>query len=106
MATVLIPLIREFRADEFDVRALAHRKGDHTISVCIPARNESATIGSIVRTIASALMHAVPLVDEILVIDDHSTDDTAAVALAAGARVAAAADLLPTYGSGHGKGEA
>ncbi len=106
MAVVLIPLIREFRADDFDARALAQRKGDQSISVCIPARNEAATVGAIVGAIAGALMRDVPLVDEILVIDDHSTDDTAAVARAAGATVAAATTILADHGSGHGKGEA
>ena len=47
-----------------------------------------------------------PLVDEILVIDDHSTDRTADVAAAAGAKVLQAEDILPEYGAGHGKGEA
>ncbi len=106
MAAVLIPLIREFRSDDFDRRALAARKGDQTVSVCIPARNEVATIGSIVATVIEELVRDVPLVDEVLVIDDHSTDGTAAVARAAGATVVAAADVLPTHGSGHGKGEA
>ena len=47
-----------------------------------------------------------PLVDELVVIDDGSTDDTAAVAEAAGATVVAAAEVLPEYGTEHGKGQA
>ena len=39
-------------------------------------------------------------------IDDGSTDDTAAVAEAAGASVVAAAEVLPEYGTEHGKGQA
>ena len=39
-------------------------------------------------------------------IDDHSTDRTAAVAAAAGARVVAVDDVLPELGPGEGKGEA
>ncbi len=38
--------------------------------------------------------------------DDGSTDDTAAVAEAAGATVVRAADVLPEYGTEHGKGQA
>ena len=51
-------------------------------------------------------MERVPLVDEILVVDDGSADDTAAVARAAGARVEASDALLPELGPGTGKGEA
>lgn len=48
----------------------------------VPAYNEEATIASVVR----ALQEHAPAFD-ILVIDDGSTDETAAVALTAGARV-------------------
>jgi glycosyltransferase involved in cell wall biosynthesis len=53
----------------------------HPLSVYIIARNEADRIG---RAIASARI----LSDDVVVIDDgHSTDDTASVAAAAGARV-------------------
>lgn len=106
MSPVLVPLIREFHWQEFDPGALAAAKGDQTVSVCIPARNEEATVGDIVATIAAELMAEVPLVDEIIVIDDHSSDRTAEVARTAGATVVAAGSVLPDYGAGHGKGEA
>jgi glycosyltransferase involved in cell wall biosynthesis len=52
------------------------------VSVVIPAMNEAAAIGGVVRELAAAAgWH------EILVIDDGSSDDTAAHAAAAGARV-------------------
>ena len=52
------------------------------VSVVLPAFNEAEAIGDVVRDLAaSAPWH------EILVIDDGSTDDTAAAATAAGARV-------------------
>ena len=69
------------------------------ISACLPARDEAETIGAIVREIV-----AVPMVDEVVVIDDGSTDDTAAIAAAAGARVVAEASVLPGAGPGTGKG--
>ena len=45
-------------------------------------------------------------VTEVVVLDDGSTDDTAAVAAAAGARVVAEASVLPEAGPGSGKGNA
>ncbi|MCU1429818.1 MAG: hypothetical protein JWL83_3818 [Actinomycetia bacterium] len=77
-----------------------------TLSVCLPARNEEATIGPIVHAIRASLMSSVPLVDEIVVVDDGSTDGTAAVATAAGARVVAEATILPDLEPGTGKGNA
>lgn len=102
---VLVPMIRTFRAGEFDPVALADAKQER-ISVCLPARNEEPTVGLIVEAIRTELVERVPLVDEIVVMDDHSTDRTAEVAAAAGARVVAAEEVLPEYGEGHGKGEA
>lgn len=91
---------------DFPARLLAERKGRLTITVCFPARNEAATIGGLVECVHQKLVHDVPVVDEILVLDDHSTDGTASAAAAAGARVVDAGSVLPEYGSGHGKGEA
>jgi glucosyl-3-phosphoglycerate synthase len=71
------------------------------ISVCLPARNEAATIGAIVTEAVQ-----LDLVSEVVVLDDGSTDDTAGVALAAGARVVAEASVLPETGPGSGKGNA
>ena len=46
------------------------------------------------------------LVEEVVVIDDGSTDATAAIASGAGARVVAESALLPEAGPGSGKGNA
>lgn len=74
-------------------------KGDLTVSVCLPARDEEATVGTIVEAIRTRLVDDVPLVDELLVVDDHSSDRTAAAAADAGAAVVRTTD-------GQGKGEA
>jgi glucosyl-3-phosphoglycerate synthase len=91
-----------------DVGALlrAKRRGGHSVSVVLPARDESATVGALVSDISARWMDGVPLVDELVVVDSDSTDDTAAVARAAGADVVRSADVLPAYGSRPGKGEA
>ncbi|HSL59013.1 MAG TPA: glycosyltransferase, partial [Acidimicrobiales bacterium] len=100
------PVIRTFHHDEFAPEDLAAAKGDQRVSVCIPARDEEATVGLIVARIRKDLVDSVPLVDEVLVIDDHSRDRTAEVAAAAGARVVSAAEVLPGVADGPGKGEA
>jgi glucosyl-3-phosphoglycerate synthase len=75
-----------------------------TISVCLPARNEEATIGAIVGALRTSLVESVGLVDEIVVVDDASTDATARVAAGAGARVVAEREILPGVEPGTGKG--
>jgi glucosyl-3-phosphoglycerate synthase len=59
-----------------------------------------------VSSIRHHLMDRIALVDEIVVVDDHSTDGTADRARAAGARVVDASQILSAHGTGHGKGEA
>jgi glucosyl-3-phosphoglycerate synthase len=93
---------------EIDVDALllAKRRGGHRISVVLPARDEEATVGVLVRDLVDRWVDGVPLVDEVVVIDSNSRDRTALVARAAGAEVVAAADVLPSHGDRPGKGEA
>ena len=57
------------------------------VSVCIPARNEAATIAGVVGPVVAALDGPEPLVDEVIVVDDCSSDSTGAIAEAFGARV-------------------
>ncbi len=82
---------------------LAEQKGDKTISVCLPARNEEATVGPIVEAIVDHLIGP-GLVDELLVLDDGSSDDTARVAKEAGAEVVAVSSILSEQTPGKGKG--
>ncbi|MFI8963982.1 glucosyl-3-phosphoglycerate synthase [Streptomyces sp. NPDC053493] len=86
-------------------RILAAKRGT-TVSVVLPALNEEATVGAIVDVIRRELMtDAVPLVDELVVVDSGSTDRTAEVAAAAGARVVARDAILPRIPAVPGKGE-
>jgi len=95
---------QRFEASDFDLTRLCDLKGTTTVSVCLPARNEAETVGPIVQTI-SALQHR-GLIDETVVMDDRSTDATAKVAAAAGARVVSVPDVLPEAGAATGKGNA
>ena len=52
------------------------------VSFLIPAYNEAATIGEVLERVA-----ALGLDSQVVVVDDGSTDDTAAIAEAAGAVV-------------------
>jgi glucosyl-3-phosphoglycerate synthase len=91
-----------------DARSLADQKarlGLH-VSVCLPARNEAPTVGGIVAVVRGTLAEGVGLVDEVVVLDDGSEDETGAVAAAAGARVFREADVLPELPPGAGKGNA
>jgi glucosyl-3-phosphoglycerate synthase len=85
---------------------LVRLKRGRTISVCLPARNEDATIGPIVTAIRRTLMapKGPPLVDELIVLDDGSTDATALVAARSGADVVNVSDVLSETGPGRGKG--
>lgn len=100
--------LRSYPAGSFDRGEVlaATRASGLTISVCIPARDEAATVGTLVRAIRAELVERTPLVDEVVVVDDHSTDATAALAAEAGARVVDASAVLADHGEGHGKGEA
>jgi glucosyl-3-phosphoglycerate synthase len=88
-------VIRSFHHRDFPMARLLEAKRGRRISVCLPARDEEATVGEVVAAISAALMVDAALVDELVVVDDGSTDATAAVARAAGAEVVAAADPWP-----------
>jgi glucosyl-3-phosphoglycerate synthase len=95
-------------APDLDVAALVDAKSRSrtSISVCLPARNEEATVGQIVATVRRNLVEHAPLVDEVVVVDDGSTDATAEAASWEGARVVAVDEILPDVGHGSGKGNA
>jgi len=90
-----------FHHRAFDAAALARRRRGVTVSVCIPARDEEGTVGDVAGRVHVALTArggGVDLVDELVVVDDGSTDATAARAEAAGAVV------VPSGSPGGGKG--
>lgn len=78
-------------------------KGDRTVSVVLPARDEERTIGSLVGGLVRFLQLDCRLVDELVVLDDASRDRTAQVAAEAGARVVSGPAVHPEVSRG-GKG--
>lgn len=62
------------------------------ITAVIPAFNEEITVGEVVRVVKSS-----PLINEVLVVSDGSTDNTPEAARVAGARVL---ELSKNYGKG------
>jgi glucosyl-3-phosphoglycerate synthase len=99
---------RTYRGAGYDAGRLAEdaRRQGMSISVCLPALNVAATVGPIVAAVRERLVDGAGLVDEVVVVDSRSADDTAAVAAAAGARVVQDDEVLPELGPGRGKGEA
>lgn len=100
---------RTFHHSRFeDLGALVEAKAraGATIAACIPALNEAGTIGPIVSAIREQLAEAHPLVDEIVVMDSLSEDDTVRIAEEAGATVHQDSEILPGLEPGSGKGEA
>jgi glucosyl-3-phosphoglycerate synthase len=95
--------LRTLDGAAFSSEELAAAKAGRTVSVLIPARNEERTIGAVVGAVLAPhvlVAGGTGLVDEVVVIDDGSSDATGPVSLAAGARVV-------TLGPGDGgKGQA
>ncbi|CAA9501594.1 MAG: Glucosyl-3-phosphoglycerate synthase [uncultured Solirubrobacteraceae bacterium] len=87
---------------EFTAGALADHR-ERTVSVCLPARNEAATIGAILEVLMSLRERRV--VDQVVVVDD-STDGTGDIARRLGAEVFDQSGLVAERGRVNGKGDA
>jgi glucosyl-3-phosphoglycerate synthase len=95
---------REFR-DLAKLVEMKHKQG-LTISLGLPALNEEATVGTIIKVIKREMMEKFPLLDEIVLIDSGSTDKTVEIARSLGIPVYVHQDILPGQGAFRGKGEA
>ena len=98
-----------FHAREFeDVRELVRLKRAQalSLSLLLPTLNDEQTIGAVIRTLRAELMEKNPLLDEIVVIDGGSTDQTTRVARELGVPVYLQRGILPEWGSNAGRGEA
>lgn len=98
-----------FSSEEFaDLQRLMMLKQQQgvTISLALPALNEEETIGTIIEGTKRLLQDEVPLLDELVLIDSRSSDRTREIAEELGIPVHIHQEILPQYGSFHGKGEA
>jgi glucosyl-3-phosphoglycerate synthase len=95
-------LDRSWSRPSWTVAELEAAKAGRTISVVLPALNEEETIELVIDSI-SPLVGG--LVDELIVVDSGSTDDTEIRAIAAGARVISREQALPEITPRPGKGE-
>jgi glucosyl-3-phosphoglycerate synthase len=93
----------EFRDLDRLVKAKQEKK--LTISLCLPTLNEESTIAKEIVIMRSELMTRHPLLDEIVVIDSGSTDNTRDIAASYGADVYEATKTLPHLPPYQGKGE-
>jgi glucosyl-3-phosphoglycerate synthase len=92
-----------FHHEAFPVSRLLDERDRPSVSVCLPARNEERTIGSLLERLIP--LRDVALIDQIAVVDG-STDGTAAIARALGAEVYPQDELMPELGQVLGKGDA
>lgn len=91
-----------WQAPSFGAADLTPAKAGSTVSVVLPALNEEDTVGAVVESVVPLLGG---LVDEVLVMDSGSSDDTVTEARRAGARVLSRGDVLPEFEIRPGKGE-
>jgi len=102
-------VVKTFGAGAFPLEQVLAAKAGRTVSVCIPAHDEEATVGVVVDAVAAAHLSRLGgsgLVDEVLVVDDGSADRTSGVAAAAGARVHRLASRAGKGGAMHAGVEA
>ena len=95
--------MRTFHHSQFPAERLRDER-EESISVCVPAREEAATIAGVVVPLLA--LRDAGVIDQVVVVDADSRDGTAAIAAAAGAEVHLESELAPEFGPVAGKGDA
>ena len=86
----------------FPPERLADERSE-SVTVCVPARNEAATIAPIVRDLIG--LRRAGVVDQVLIADHDSGDGTGEIAADVGAEVVQTSTLFPELGPVAGKGD-
>ncbi len=99
---------RSFHHRDFPVeRVLAAKAATGlTIDVIVPARDEQDHIGHVVEILHRELVERWPVIDDLVVVDSHSSDATAEIARSRGARVVREGDMFTDLDAAIGKGAA
>jgi hypothetical protein len=98
-----------FGGNEFrDIDQLVNAKKAHqlTVSLVLPALNEEKTVGAVIDAFLGPLMKDHALLDEIILMDSGSSDETRTIAAARGIPVYIHQQVRPDQGTHAGKGEA
>jgi glucosyl-3-phosphoglycerate synthase len=93
---------RTWQRPEWTVPELLAAKGARSVAVVLPALDEQDTVAGV---IGAVLPLVGTVVDECLLVDSGSTDETVPRAAAAGARVVRRDEVLPDWPARPGKGE-
>jgi glucosyl-3-phosphoglycerate synthase len=94
-------VIRSFHHSQFSLERLREGKRE-SVTVVLPTREVADTIGPIL----AGLSTLADVIDQVLVIDAASRDQTAEIAAHMGAEVHQESELLPEFGPPLGKGDA
>lgn len=98
---------RTFDASDFSLPAILRtykQKLGKKIAVLLPSLNEEKTVGNVIKTALEVQESG--LIDEVILIDSASTDNTVAIAKSFGIPFYLHREIRPEFGSFHGKGEA
>jgi glucosyl-3-phosphoglycerate synthase len=95
--------LRSFHHSEFPADRLRAERSE-SISVCVPAREEAATIAGVLEPLLALVEGGV--IDQVVVVDADSADGTGEIAARLGAEVHSESALAPEFGPVVGKGDA
>jgi len=95
--------VSSFHHSQFPADRLRAER-EHSISVCVPVREEALTIAGVVAPLVA--LREAGVIDQVVVADADSADGTGAIAAELGAEVHSQAGMLADNGPVRGKGDA